>query len=272
MLAVVIGVVIGLVLGLTGAGGSVFAVPLLVLFIGLPIQQAAGLSLGAVFVAACVGVILRLRSKTIQWLPALVLVVFGVLAAPIGTTLAQYSSESFIVLSFCILVCIIALRLWKQASQTPEIAREVRATTAKGQPMADAMCGPDALSFKNFRLACFVRLMLAGLVTGVLSGFYGVGGGFVIVPALVTLLRLHIKQAIGTSLVVIAFVSASGFISFLRFSQLDSEIFQSIALGGIVGMVAGLILSRLLAGPALQRFFAGMMLVMAAVMLWARLF
>lgn len=272
MLAIAIGGVIGLVLGLTGAGGSVFAVPLLVLLLGLNIQDAAGLSLGAVFVSALVGVLLRIRSQDIQWLPAGVFAVFGALSAPIGGSAAQLVSETWIVISFSILVAIIARRMWRQAGKDPEQTSTVRAMRgADTSPSAStAICGEEALSIKNFRLACLVRLSSAALLTGLLSGFYGVGGGFLIVPVLMHLLSMSIRQAVGTSLLVIMVISGSGFVGYWLHADIELALFQWLALGGLVGMVAGLMLSKRIAGPVLQRFFAVMMVVLAGTLLISR--
>ena len=250
-----VGVVIGLVLGLTGAGGSIFAVPLLVLLLDFPVQMAAGLSLSAVCIAALVGVFFRLRARQIEWLPALVFAVIGSAAVPFGGAISQH-------------VCIIALRMWRQASLVPEATASVRAHAPKQAGLGGhAVCGSDALSLKNFRFACFVRVALAAGLTGILSGLYGVGGGFVIVPVLVSLLRMDIHKAVATSLLVIAVVSGVGFASFATRTSLDPYLLGLLALGGVLGMMLGLLLSRAIAGPVLQKIFAVMMLLLTLVML-----
>lgn len=273
-MALLIGCLIGLVLGLTGAGGSVFAVPLLVLALGLPVQMAAGLSLGAVSVAATLGVLLRLRSSQIQWLPALVFALAGALAAPFGGLLAPLLGESVLLTSFSLLVWVIALRMWQQAAHDPDFAREVRAQSGPNRSAPDkaAVCGEDALSLDNFRWICFVRIVSAAILTGVLSGLYGVGGGFIIVPVLVSLLRMGIREAVATSLLVITVISGAGFISFASRVTIPVELLHLLALGGIVGMFAGMGMSRLIAGPGLQKLFAVMMVVLSIVMLLQRMF
>ena len=81
-MAIIVGCIIGLVLGLTGAGGSIFAVPLLIILLSLPAQQAIGLSLGAVALSSLLGVFTKIKSGDIQWLPAMVYSVIGSLVAP----------------------------------------------------------------------------------------------------------------------------------------------------------------------------------------------
>jgi uncharacterized membrane protein YfcA len=100
-------------------------------------------------------------------------------------------------------------------------------------------------------------LAVVGVLTGVLSGLFGVGGGFVIVPALVLYSGMAIHRAVGTSLLVITLVSASGVASHLlagREIPLDTTSY--FVVGGVVGMLAGIWASRFLSGPALQRVFA----------------
>ena len=88
-----VGTVIGLVLGLTGAGGSVLAVPLLMILLSLPMQKAAGLALGAVASSALFGVVTRARDPDVRWLPALTFAAFGVVTAPVGVFINQYIPE-----------------------------------------------------------------------------------------------------------------------------------------------------------------------------------
>lgn len=271
-LSLFIGFLIGLVLGLTGAGGSVFAVPLLVMTLGLTVQMAAGLSLGAVCVAASLGVLLRLRSRQIQWLPAGVFALAGAAAAPLGGLLSEQLTEVVLLSSFAILVLVIAVRMWQQATRSPELSRAVRAQTSMvaGQPSDVAVCGEDALSIHNFRWLCFLRIVAAALLTGLLSGLFGVGGGFIIVPVLTGLLHMGIREAVGTSLVVISVISAAGFVSFASRVTIPVDLLQLLALGGVVGMFAGMGLSRLIAGPTLQKLFAVMMVLLSFVMLMQR--
>ena len=89
MIILITGLMVGLVLGLTGAGGSVFAVPMFILFLQLPAQQAMGLSLAVVSVSAFYGTLLRLKSHEIQWLPAAVYALIGAVTAPVGSKVNQ---------------------------------------------------------------------------------------------------------------------------------------------------------------------------------------
>lgn len=267
---ITIGALIGLVLGLTGAGGSVLAVPLLVLLLDTPMLVATGMSLGAVFIAALLGVFLRMGQAQIQWLPAIILALFGALCAPMGRALAHALDEQLMALSFFVLVTWVSLRMWHQAKQSPSSSLTVRASVRSRDASLmgnSAQCSGQALSINNFRLPCFLRVSAAGLLTGLLSGLFGVGGGFVIVPALVTLLAMDIKLAVASSLLVIVFVSAAGFMSFVSSPIFDFNQFWPLALGGCVGMAVGVATSKYLAGPRLQRLFALALPLMSAAML-----
>jgi uncharacterized membrane protein YfcA len=269
ILAIFVGVIVGLVLGLTGAGGSVLAVPLLVLLLGLPADQAIGVSLGAVFISATLGVLLRLRSQQVQWIPAIVFIVFGAALAPLGSYLGHLVPETFLLSGFSVLVFVIAVGMWREAQASPELTHSVRARPNTAvQSDLPAQCGEQNLSMQHFRFYCFVRIAFAAAITGILSGLFGVGGGFLIVPALMTLLSVGIEKAASTSLVVIVGISLSGFISFMQLGAgVDFVLLRDVAMGGGIGMLIGTFASRKLSGPLLQKTFAVAMVVLASTSL-----
>ena len=139
-MTLLVGCIIGLVLGLTGAGGSVFAVPLLIWAVDLEPSQAIGISLGAVAAGALFGVLARLRSDEIQWLPAVVYATLGALATPVGTWLNHRSDERWLMVGFGILVTIIAARLWHQARQRPDETLAVRGSLQDDAASSGAVC------------------------------------------------------------------------------------------------------------------------------------
>jgi uncharacterized membrane protein YfcA len=109
------------------------------------------------------------------------------------------------------------------------------------------------------------RVLGAGLAVGVMTGFFGVGGGFLIVPALVLALGLSMRLAVGTSLVIIAINSASGLAAHLRYGSLDLAVVGLFALGGAAGALLGATLGGRVDEQRLQRVFAG---IVALVGLW----
>lgn len=271
MIALLIGMVIGLVLGLTGAGGSVLALPLLMTGLMLAPATAAGFSLGAVALAAGLGVVLRLGKGQIVWELALVLGTAGALCTPIGQWLAQKLPHFLLLTGFTFLVALIAVRMWMQAKNTPADTRIVRASTGTGAAMK-SICALSTSGYFEWRGPCVLRLLAVGSITGVLSGLFGVGGGFVIVPALILLTGLSMLQAVATSLAIILVVAAAGFFSFLS-GQPPSESSQllRVLVGSMGGMLLGTWTASRLAGPRLQQFFAVMMLALAVWAWWQQM-
>lgn len=262
------GVLIGLVLGLTGAGGSVLALPLLVTLLHMAPADAASFSLGAVALAALTGVWLRRGKQQVLWSVALVLGVTGAVFAPLGSGLAQSLPADILLVLFVALVLLIAFRMWRQAGSAPEETRVLRAGPSEVATMAEPACQLSSSGRFEWRWPCVLRMAVVGAVTGVLSGLFGVGGGFVIVPALVLLLGLPMLQAVATSLAVIAMVSSAGFAGFIaQQASVPAEILPLLA-GSLGGMLLGTVLAPRLAGPRLQRFFVVLMVLMAGIMLW----
>ena len=267
-----IGIVIGLVLGLTGSGGSVFAVPLLVLAAGVSMHQAVGLSLAAVAASAVFGTFRNRNKSTVLWIPAVFLSATGMIAAPFGQWLAGHISQSVLMVSFAILAVIIALRMWYQARKHPELAAITRASEDTSENSDGYVCRLSPTGQFEFKPRCMSGLIVGGLVVGILSGLFGVGGGFVIVPLLLLLSQISMQQAVGTSLVVISVISSIAFISYLVMAPpladtLPYETIGWLVAGGFAGMFVGQLLTKKIAGAKLQKGFAFALIVMAMLMI-----
>ena len=240
-----IGLIVGFALGLTGAGGSIVAVPLLMFALDMRPQDAMGASLGAVAVAAMIGALIRRREGNApDWYAAVGLAITGMLFAPLGRWASQQVNEQLLLVLFALLASFLALRMWRGARIEHYQAVETRL------PL-----GPLALP-------------LAGVGVGLLAGFFGVGGGFLIVP----LLRLYagqgMERAISTSLLVIALVGSSGYLYHVM-TRVDSESLSLslLALGSVGGILVGTALCERLSGRSLQQGFAGFVLFIMAVVL-----
>lgn len=266
-----IGLFIGLILGLTGAGGSVFAVPLLLLLGGLPMSEATGISLGAV---AATTIYASMRNKfsrnapSVMWKPGLILALSGALTAPLGKWLGMQISELWLISSFSLLAAIIALRMWINAQKNPASALIVRAGNFADTPSPDHLCRLNPTGQFELRPRCVSGLLIGGLVVGILSGLFGVGGGFLIVPLLLALSAVSMTQAVSTSLFIIALISSSGFISHLLLSE--SQHWQwllLVAAGGVIGMIIGQAVSHKIANVLLQKTFAVSLLVVALIII-----
>ena len=273
IMSLIIGAIVGLILGLTGAGGSIIAVPLLTLGLSLPLKDATGLALLAVLASSAFGVATRLRSKQILWLPGVVLAVTGAATAPFGRALAGVVPDTVLATAFAVLSIAISVRLWRQATQTPDATRVVRASSDMRGDSNSALCRLNDWHPMQFRFRCMASMISAGLGIGLLSGLFGVGGGFLIVPVLMFLTGTSIRQAVSTSLLVISLVSLSGFISHVIISE-SANLIRAwpLAAGGVLGMLAGNRLGHRISGPALQKLFAITVIVITIIMLMRQYF
>ena len=258
--SLIFGAVVGLSLGLTGGGGAIFAVPLLVYGLSVPTREAVGISLAAVGATSLVGFLHRWRLGQVEIRTGLLFAVAGMLGAPIGTWIAGLLPETLLLSLFAGLMVIVAIRLWQQASRP--------ATESTACPAQDHVDGPscqrDAAGALILTSRCAALLLIVGVLTGILSGLFGVGGGFVIVPALVLFSGMSIHRAVGTSLMVIALVSASGVASQLWAGRAISPVVTGLfVFGGIAGLFAGQRIGRRLSGPVLQKVFVVAILAVA---------
>lgn len=270
LLSIACGMVVGLSLGLTGGGGSIFAIPLLVYVLGVAPREAVGVSLAAVGATAAVGFVQRWYRGEVEVFTGLLFAVAGMLGAPLGAWLGRYVPESALLLGFAGLMGLVAVRMWRKARSRPEEALAVRA--AVGSPDEPGpTCRRDPEGKLRLTSRCASLLVVVGALTGVLSGLFGVGGGFVIVPALVFFSGMGIHRAVATSLMVITLISASGVGSVLALTATSASgspfpwaLTGTFVAGGVLGMGLGTALARRLAGPRLQQLFAIAILCVAA--------
>jgi len=264
-LTILFGVAVGLSLGLTGGGGSILAVPLLVYGLAVSPRQAVGVSLAAVGATALVGAGQRLWRGEVEVRTGLLLALSGMLGAPLGSWLGTLLAESLLLLLFSLLMVGVAVRMWLKASRNPAEAAVIRSVVQLPPNEADGpSCRRDPGGRLSLNSRCVFVLLLAGLATGVLSGLFGVGGGFVVVPALVLFSGLDIHRAVATSLLVIGLVSASGLAAIAASgTSLPLDVVVPFALGSLVGLQGGTLVARKLSPVGLQKFFAVVIVVVA---------
>lgn len=260
-LSLIFGAIVGLSLGLTGGGGAIFAVPLLIYGLGRETREAVGISLAAVGTTSFVGFLHRWKLGQVEIRTGLLFAIAGMMGAPIGTWIAGFLPETVLMLSFSGVMVIVAVRLWQQASRSAMPVVSCATTEQSDGPT----CQRDAAGVLILNSRCAVLLLIVGVLTGVLSGVFGVGGGFVIVPALVLFSGMSIHRAVGTSLMVIALVSVSGVGSQLWAGRtIDPVVTALFVIGGIAGLMAGQQIGRRLSGLALQKVFVVAILAVAA--------
>jgi uncharacterized membrane protein YfcA len=239
--AVVLGLLIGLLLGLMGGGGSILAVPALVYGASMPLAAAIPTSLIVVGISAAVAVLPRL--KLVQWRLAGVFAGTGAAAAFAGAAVNRRLHPTVVLLGFSALMVVAGIQMLRDR-------REV-----------GGACALPAGGI-NWR-SCLPKAITAGLGVGFLTGLFGVGGGFLIIPVLVVLLGLPIATAVATSLVVISVNSAAGIIAHLGTVAIDYRIASAFTIAAIVGsLLAGRLAIRLPA-DRLRRWFAYLVLAVA---------
>jgi len=246
-----LGAIVGLILALTGAGGAILAVPLLVFGLHLRMAEAAPIALLAVGVSAAVGALIGLRAGIVRYRAAAMMATTGVLASPAGLWLAHRVPNGPLTVLFAIVLAWVAVRMYRQA-HAPQAA-----AAAPTQQGTLAPCQLDNATGRFvWTASCTRALAAAGVGAGFLSGLLGVGGGFVIVPALRKATDAPVKTIVATSLAVITLVSASGVISTAIAGHMNWHVAAPFAVGAMLGMLGGRVFASRLSGQKLQQGFA----------------
>jgi uncharacterized membrane protein YfcA len=230
---------IGLTLGLLGGGGAILTVPALVVIGGIAPKSAMAASLLVVAFAGGLGAWRHFRSGTVRLKPALSFAVASILGALAGGRLAALLSEDFRLTLFAFFVLAGAVSMWRGI-------RAIRQSTGVSR---------------------FLMPVLGGLV-GVITGVIGVGGGFMIVPALVAFAGLPMRNAVGTSLVILSLNSTAGFL--VQVGRVDMP---WAVLGGFIGVAAigtiiGERVNSKIEASVLRRVFAGLLVAVGTWVLW----
>jgi uncharacterized membrane protein YfcA len=251
-LSLIFGALVGLSLGLTGGGGALFAVPLLIYGLAVDPREAVGASLITVAGTAFVGFAQRLRSGTVEFPTGLLFAVAGMLTAPLGAWLSSQIPQTLLLVLFGLLMLVIATRMWLNSVQQKPAIDHTPASDGAGRTCRRGPLGEFTMTSR-----CAMLLAAVGLATGILTGLFGVSGGFLIVPALMTFSGMEMGRAIGTSLLVITLVSLSGIAShFIAGGGVPWQITTLFLVGSLAGMLVGTALTNLLAGRRLQQVFA----------------
>jgi hypothetical protein len=245
VLALLSGGLVGFTLGLIGGGGSILAVPLLLYVVGMPdAHRVIGTTAVAVAFNALTGVVPHARRGNVRWSTAAVFSVAGVIGAGVGSTLGKAFDGQRLMFLFALLMIAIGLLMLR-----PGRASDVRRQA----------------------LTASVGLKLAGvgLVVGTLAGFFGIGGGFLIVPGLILATRMPIVEAIGTSLVSVASFGTMTAMNYALSGLVVWPVALLFVAGGIGGGVVGSRAAHRLSASrvALTRVFSGVIIAVALYML-----
>jgi uncharacterized membrane protein YfcA len=242
LIALVLGLGIGALLGLFGGGGSILAVPALVYGINLSLSVAVPTSLLVVGISSAAAVLPRLRD--VQWRLAAVFGASGAVAAFAGTAVNRLLDPAIVLLGFAGVMVMAAARMFRSS---------------------DEVGGSCALPSGgvNWR-SCLPKATAAGVAVGFLTGLFGVGGGFLLIPALTLLLGLPMVTATATSLVVIVFNSAAGLTAHLGGATFDIPTTAAFTATAVLGSLGAARLAPRLPGQKLRRWFAYLVLAVAA--------
>lgn len=235
LIAMLLTAMVGLSLGLLGSGGSIVAVPVLVYAAGVPVRNAVGMSLAIVGGTSLFGAVQQYRRGRLHPLAVIFFAAAGGGGAYLGASLTHRVPPAVLMLLFAALMLLVGAMMLRDRRQYRSSGR----------------CRP-------------LRCLAAGLGVGLLTGFLGVGGGFLIVPALVLVAGLEMGKATGTSLAIIALNCAAGLVGQLRHAPLDLRLTLAFLAAALVGLQVGLRLAGRLSDPSLRRTFAWAVVALGA--------
>lgn len=247
------GGVIGLVLGLVGGGGSILAVPLLIYVVGVESPHAAiGTAAVAVTVNALASLAGHARSGRVKWRCAAVFAVSGMIGATLGAELGKALDGKRLLVLFGLLMIGVGMSM----------LRKRRAAEA-----------PDVRLTRNSAPTLLPRLVPIGLGVGLAAGFFGIGGGFLIVPGLILATAMPLPIAIGTSLVVVSALGLTTAASYAMSGLVDWRMTAMLVAGGVGGTIAGIGLGTVLSARKgiIERSFATIVIAIGAYVTTASL-
>ena len=229
LLAYTLAMLIGLALGLLGGGGSIITVPVLVYAGKFDAQTAISMALAIVGVTSVIGAVVKARNGLVHRKAAFLFSVTGIAGAYLGAQLTHLVPPTILLSLFATLMLVVAIGMLVKPN--PHEAE------------TSAQCRPW-------------RCASAGMGVGAMTGFLGVGGGFLIVPAMVHFGKVPLKKAIGTSLVVIAMNSFAGLAGQLRHCAMNWGTTGLFSVMALIGMAAGVVLTPKVPRERLSQGFA----------------
>jgi uncharacterized membrane protein YfcA len=245
--ALALATLVGLALGLLGGGGSILTVPIFVYALGFGAKEAIAMSLAVVGATSLVGAIGHWQAGHVNGRVAVVFGGIAMIGTYLGARLAAHVSDEAQLALFAVVMLVAAYFMVRDAGRT---------TTARKSPEPLGKLTPYGL------------LLVEGLLVGVVTGLVGVGGGFLIVPTLVLLAQVPMKEAIGTSLLIIALKSATGFLGYWGQVEVQWGFMAAFTVAAVVGVLAGTGLVRFVAQQTLRRAFAGFLVLVGVFILY----
>ena len=250
-LAVLSGGVVGFTLGLIGGGGSILATPLLLYVVGLAPHEAIGTGALAVSINAFANFGVHARAHNVRWRSAILFALIGVAGAALGSSLGKSFDGKRLLFLFAILMIAVGVTMLRRGRKNGT--------------------GPGAGSDERpASAASTLRVVAAALAVGALSGFFGIGGGFLIVPGLLVSTGMPMIYAVGSSLLAVGSFGLTTAANYALSGLIDWPVAAEYIAGGILGGLLGIRLAVRLAPrkAALNQIFAALVFVVAAYMLY----
>jgi uncharacterized membrane protein YfcA len=242
---------VGLSLGLTGGGGSLLAVPLLVYVVGQNLHMALGTSLASVGATSLSGALRRMAEGQVAIRTGVLFAALGGAGTHLGTRMNAWVSGPALLILMALVIGFVAVRMWRKSAGQDKGGGENSAAEGRTRPLL---------------------MVPTAFVTGIASGFFGIGGGFLIVPALALVGGLAMGTAIATSLLVISINGAVGVASYaLQGRPIDYSVAGMFIAGGLAGMWLGQKAGGRLNERALARLFTIVLILVAGFLLYKNL-
>lgn len=262
MLIMLCGLSVGLLLGLTGGGGGIIALPILMLCLGYSFEEAKPIALCAIAISASWGAILGLKQGIIRYRAALYMALTGLCAIPIGLALANVMPINFVLLIFTSFLIYSSIQMWLKANKSTLPSLIPHAVPCQLNPHTGRLCWTSP---------CFKTMGILGGSSGMLSGLLGIGGGIVIVPGLKSISNVELRSVVATSLMVVALISIFT-VSIMQYQGLHLPVSSYPFIGmTLIGLILGRRMIDNIPSSILQRLCASLMLI-AALMMFTQLF
>lgn len=258
ILASPLGFLIGLSLGALGGGGSILAVPALVYGAGQTPKQATTTSLLLVGITSVIGIIPHWRAGRVRVFAGTMFGILGVGGSLLGSKWNKAVDADLLLFAFSLLMFVAAWAMWRRQKRTVDSATETDLVVTEGGAMV-----AGAVTVTRFDVATIAKVIVAGSFVGLLTGFFGVGGGFVIVPALVLALGFTMTEAAATSLLVIAINSAVALATRFKGGTLEWGVVLPFLIASLLGVVAGSRAASRYDASVLQRWFVWLLVAVA---------
>ena len=264
ILAIPAGLAVGASLGALGAGGSILTVPILVYLLGRSAHQATTISLIVVGAAALAGALAHARAGRVRLGPGLAFGLLGAAGSVLGSKAGAGVNPNLLLLAFAALMAIAAAAMLARSRRED---RRAETSPAGGGPVKSEGTA-EGRARSGVTAACAIKVTVAATAVGLLTGFFGVGGGFVVVPVLVLVFGYETATAIGTSLLVIALNSAAALAVRLVDARaaLDAPLLVAFLATAITGTVLGRRYAARLSPRLLGVAFSGLLVVLALYM------